>query len=131
MSMRRPVSLAALAVMAGALHATAQAHPTPRPQRQLSRGAVDLARPTPPPPVRHDIFGTIASVRGSALLLRTRTGKLLAVDAAPAIAAGTYSAPLFVGKIVLVGGTLDAARTLHAQTIVRIERLDARTGPDR
>ncbi len=129
--MRLPVSLVALAVMAAASHAAVQAHPTPRAQRQISRGAVDHARSTPPPAVRHDIFGTITSVRGSTLVVRMRTGKLLAVDAAPAIAAGTYSAPLFVGKIVLVGGSFDAARTLHAQTIVRIERLDARTGPDR
>ncbi len=129
--MRRPVSLAILVVIVGASNAPIPAHAAPRPQRQLSRGAIDLARPTPPPSVRHDIFGTIASVRGSTLLVRMRTGKLLAVDAAPAIAAGTYSAPLFVGKIVLVRGSFDAARTLHAQTVVRIERLDARTAPDR
>jgi len=102
----------------------------PLPQRQLSRGAVSPARSTDVPRPLHFVFGTLVAIRGSELTMRTRRGILLKVDAAAAIAAGTYSAPLFVGKVVVLGGSYEGPRTFHAQTITRIPRLDATTGPD-
>ncbi len=103
----------------------------PLPQRQISRGAVSVAHPTAAPRPVHFVYGTLVAVRGSALTMRARDGTLLSVDAASAIAAGTYSAPLFAGKTVVLGGWYAAPRTFHAQTVTRIPRLDASTGPDR
>ena len=126
----RRFSLACAALALGALPAV-PIRAAPLPQRQLSRGAVSPARPAAEPRPPHFVFGTLVAIRGSALTMRTRRGILLNVDAAAAIAAGTYSAPLFVGKIVVLGGSFEGPRTFHAQTITRIPRLDASTGPDR
>ena len=64
-------------------------------------------------------------------MLRTRRGVLLEVDASPAIEAGTYSAPLFVGKIVAIGGSYASPHAFRAQSVTRLTRLDDTTGPDR
>jgi hypothetical protein len=109
----------------------AQAQLRPAPQKQLSRGAVDHVRATPAPRATHVVYGTLNFVRGSALVLQTRRGALIHVDAAAAIASGMYSAPLFVGKVVAVGGYYDASRVLHASNVQRLSKLDATTNPDR
>jgi hypothetical protein len=125
------LSLAACAALTLAALPAVSGRPAPLPQRQLSRGAVSTARLAAGPRALHFVFGTLVAIRGSALTLRTRGGSILQVDAAAAIAAGTYSAPLFVGKVVVLGGSYEGPRTFRAQTVTRIPRLDASTGPDR
>ena len=73
----------------------------------------------------HVLFGTIVSVHGTTVLLRTRTGGFRTIEAAPAFAAGTVSLPLFVGKIVAIDGVIAADGTLTAARITRMTRLSA------
>jgi len=121
MNARSCAALAAtvLACAPVALPAATTLHAVPRP--------APLAAKAP----EHAVFGTIASLKGARFVLRLRTGRTLPVDASAAIASGRFSAPLFVGKIVVVTGTLDAAGTLHALTVTRFTRLDERTPRDR
>lgn|SRR6266700_3995818 len=65
-----------------------------------------------------EIFGTIDSLKGSHLVLRTRTGVRLHVDALLA-QARSRSAVLLVGRYIDVMGTMDTAGVLHALTINR------------
>jgi len=102
----------------------------PLPQLTVSRGGVSRERPLPVGRQRHNVFGVIATLALPKLLLRTRAGRLLKVDASVAIARGTYSAPLFVGKAVLVAGDYDASGVLHAATVTRMTRIDATTPRD-
>jgi len=67
---------------------------------------------------RHEIFGKIDSITGSRLVIRTRAGRRLDVDALPALTA-YRSVELFVGRVIDAVGTLDAAGVLHAKTIAR------------
>jgi hypothetical protein len=94
-----------------------------------------LVAVTPEPAVpngpKHQIFGTISKVTKTEFVLRTRTGRLIDIDAAPAVAAGLYSAPLFVGKVVVVSGPIDAHGVLYAKTVIRMTRIDDSTMHDR
>ena len=123
------------AALAAPLSAAAQTRPLP--QHQISRGAPSTTRVVPQARTNalahstHTLYGTIASVKGPRLVVRTRGGRLQQVDASDALAAGTYSAPLFIGKVVAVGGFYDASKMLHAQTVTRMTRLDPTTGADR
>ena len=131
------IALAALVVATTVAPLGVAAQSRPLPQHQISRGAPSTTRVAPH--VRTDatgrtthlVYGTISSVKGPALLVRTRGGRLQPVDASAALAAGTYSAPLFVGKVVAVGGYYDTSKTLHAQTVTRMTRLDSSTSADR
>jgi hypothetical protein len=78
----------------------------------------------------HTAVGTIAKISGPNLTVVLRNRRLLRVDAASALAHGSYSAPLFVGKIVVVEGRFARDGTLFATTITRLPRLDE-TIPDR
>ena len=79
------------------------------------------APPTGQPP--HAIAGTIVAVKGTQLTLHPRTGPDVTVDASAAIANGTYSAPLFKGKIVVVQGTRAANGTFRAVSVTRVDAL--------
>jgi hypothetical protein len=68
---------------------------------------------------RHEVYGTIDSITGSRLVIRTRTGARVYVDALPALTAHR-TAVLFVGRVVGAEGTRDAAGVLHATTIERV-----------
>jgi hypothetical protein len=102
----------------------------PLPQAQISRGAASRVRPLPVGAQRHNVFGTIVRLTLPKFTLRTRTGHLVVVDATTAIANGTYSAPLFPGKFVVIGGAYDTSHVLHAITITRMPTLDRTTPPD-
>jgi hypothetical protein len=102
----------------------------PLPQTQISRGATSRVRPAPAGAQRHNVFGTIVRLALPKFTLRTRTGRIVLVDATDAIAKGTYSAPLFPGKFVVIGGAYDALHVLHAATITRMTSLDRTTPPD-
>ena len=111
----------------------------PLPQHVLSRGVSDRARgvqslrKTLATPPKNDrlLYGRIETVNGNILLVRTRGGRVLRVDGSDAIKSGMYSAPLFIGKLISISGFYDDARTLHAQSITREARIDARTAADR
>jgi hypothetical protein len=125
----RPAAFAAILALGALLSASiVQAHPLP--QAVLSRGAVNVARPVPVGRSLHNVFGTIVKIVSPKFLLRTRYGRLLTVDATTALQRGTYSAPLFVGKVVVVGGMFDAASVFHATTVTRQTRLDRMTPAD-
>ena len=112
----------------------AQAQQRPATQRVLSRGASDAVRVQPYDAWRPDdrlLYGRIDRMAGSVLFVRSRTGRLIRTDATEAIRTDSYSAPLFVGKIVVIDGYYDAAKTLHARSVMRMGSLDAGTASDR
>jgi hypothetical protein len=130
----RALVLATLA--AGALAPSGVlAQSRPQPQHVLSRGfsQAQAPRTLAVPVAKNDrrLYGRIDAIKTSTLLVRARTGRDVRVDASEALRSGMYSAPLFVGKLVMITGYYDAARTLHAQVITRESRIDVRTGPDR
>ncbi len=88
-----------------------------------------IVTPVPIGPVRTAV-GTIARIAGPILTVTLRTRRQLRVDASLALARGSYSAPLFVGKYVILQGRFARDGTLLATTITRLPRLDA-TIPDR
>jgi hypothetical protein len=106
-------------------------------QQQIRPISVAVARPAGAPIVRpvpagpiHSAIGTIARIGGPILIVTLRTRRPLRVDATTALARGSYSAPLFVGKYVIVQGRYGVDGTLFATSITRLPRLDA-TIPDR
>jgi hypothetical protein len=68
------------------------------------------------PAGEHEIFATIKTVAGANITLVTRTGKMLHVDAAAAIAA-KQSVVLLVDEAVRVLGSYDSAGALRATSI--------------
>ena len=107
----------------------------PAPQHVLSRGfsQAHVLRSTAAPVAKNDrrLYGRIDAIKASILLVKARTGRDVRVDASDALRSGLYSAPLFVGKLVMISGYYDSLRTLHAQIITRETRIDGGTGPDR
>ncbi len=115
----------------------------PAPQHVLSRGLTDhtdhadhanRARAQTMAATRKNervLYGSIDAIHGNILLVRARNGRSQSVDASDAIRSGMFSAPLFVGKLILVNGYSDATHTLHAQSITRETRPDAAVTPDR
>jgi hypothetical protein len=126
----RAAAFGTLLAFGAAQPSGADAQLRPQPQTVLSRGAVSTARPKPIGRSVHNVFGSIVSIAGPKFFLRTRFGRVIVVDATTAMQQGSYSAPLFVGKVVLVGGAYDAARVLHATTVTRMTRIDATTPRD-
>ncbi len=119
-------------VLAAPFPAVAQSRPAP--QRVLSRGAADRGEARPAANARgreHVLYGRIDALRASLLSLRTRGGDVVRVDAEEALRSGNYSAPLFVGKVVVVRGVYDATRTLRADSVIRMGQLDPTTPADR
>jgi hypothetical protein len=132
---RSALAAAALALALAALLPTpANAQTRPARQRVLSRGAADPVRLHPFDAKRTAdrlLYGRIDAMHGVMLAVRARSGRTLRVDATEALRTDTFSQPLFVGKIVVIGGYYDTARTLHAKSIMAMQSLDAGTAPDR
>jgi hypothetical protein len=102
---------------------------------QSVRYAPSIRRAAPPTPLpasafAHDAFGEIARLEPGGFVLRLRSGRALVVDASDAIASGRYSSPLFVGKLVVVTGGIDATGRFHAETVTRMARIDNSTRAD-
>jgi hypothetical protein len=90
-----------------------------------------VATPLPVGPL-HSAAGTIESIAtGSVLLVMLRDRRPLRVDASWAVAHGFYSAPLFVGKVVIIQGRFGADGTFYATTLTRLTKLDASLPQDR
>ena len=88
------------------------------------------ATPLPASAFAHSAFGEIVRMGPTVFVLRLRSGRPLTVDATEAIQAGRTSEPLFVGKLVVVTGSLDSRGTFEAQTVTRLSNLDSPTRPD-
>lgn len=67
-----------------------------------------------------EIYGKIQSLKGTMVMLQTRTGSLVQVDTKPAMEA-QRSAPLVVGRAIGVKGTVDKAGILHAEILQRVK----------
>ncbi len=80
--------------------------------------------------VPNELTGKLVAVSGSLLTLRTRSGKIVRVDAAGALAR-ERSGVLVVGEPFDVRGKYDAAGVLHAAFIVRAKPLPSSWPPDR
>jgi hypothetical protein len=88
------------------------------------------ARPLAAAGKSHVVFGWIVRLMPHGFTLRLRSGRLIFVNSDIAVSTDHYSAPLFVNKIVVAQGQLDASGILHAQTIEKLPGLDPSTGAD-
>jgi suppressor of ftsI len=79
----------------------------------------------------HVVYGTVLQLQGNVLTVELRNGRQQRVDATPAIAARTYSAPLYVGKTVTLTGDYSGDGTFVATTITKLGRADDSAPPDR
>jgi hypothetical protein len=103
---------------------------------QSVRYAPAIRHAAPPTPLpasafAHDAFGQITRLQPSGFIMRLRSGRALVVDASDAIASGRFSAPMYVGKLVVVTGAIDASGTFRAETVTRMARIDSSTRADR
>lgn len=78
----------------------------------------------------NEVTGTLLTVNGARLTLRTRDGRLVTVDAAAALK-NERTGDLVVGKPFNVRGTYDAAGVMHAAAIVRAKPSTSSWPPDR
>jgi len=72
----------------------------------------------------HAVYGEIVAMNGTLLTVRLRSGRALRVDASEAARRGTYSAPMFLGKLVAAEGSLGAGGVLYAIRVTRLSRID-------
>jgi PQQ enzyme repeat len=82
------------------------------------------------PAGEHEISGIVQDIDSSTLTLVVRTGDLLKVDAAAAIANFQAAVPS-VGHGILVRGTIDEDGVLHADTLLHAKDSSAMWQPDR
>jgi len=80
---------------------------------------------------QHRYFGLLQSTNGTAIMLRLRDGRLLAVDASEAFALNRVSEPLFAGKSTVVEGIFAANGVFHASAVKRAAPRPASWGLDR
>jgi hypothetical protein len=78
----------------------------------------------------HEVTGTLLEINGSALSIKTRSGKTVMIDATKA-AQAQQSAVLVIGKAFGVQGTYDANGKLLATTIIRAKPSAGSWPPDR
>jgi len=124
---RRVREIAALAALcavfvpaAGGAQVVRPAGPVVRPA--TAPGAV--TRPAGSQATANAVAGTITEVSGNILTIKLRDGRTQRVDATTAVTHGSYSAPLFVGKIVLIEGTRAANGTFDAVRVTRLPSLN-------
>ena len=73
----------------------------------------------------HTFYGTITAINGTNVTIRTRRNRVVNIDASTVLADGTYSAPLFVGKLVTIDGNQSASGVFTAAHIFRMTNLSA------
>jgi hypothetical protein len=78
----------------------------------------------------NEVTGTLVKARGPEIILRTRVGKLVRVNAAAALK-NERSEDLIVGRPFDVRGTYDAAGVMHAAIIIRAKPSPSTWPPDR
>lgn len=79
---------------------------------------------------KHEVYGTIRSIKGMRLTVQTRSGSMVEVDAAPAREAHR-SVALALDQAIDAVGTSDKAGVLHAETIQHAKPSSAMWPPDR
>jgi hypothetical protein len=82
------------------------------------------------PGAPHELTGTLITISGSLLALRTRTGKIVGVDDSDAVRR-ERSAVLVVGEHFTAWGKYDASGVLHAIVIGRAKPSETAWPPDR
>ena len=65
----------------------------------------------------HEVYGTIDSVNGPLIVIRTRDGRNLTVDAAVAMRKSDYAAPK-VGRALMARGTYESSGVFRAENIL-------------
>jgi hypothetical protein len=73
----------------------------------------------------HTFYGKIVSLGANRVVILTRHNRLINVDTTIVLAAGTFSAPLFVGKLVAVDGDQPATGAFTAAHIWRLTNLNS------
>jgi hypothetical protein len=68
----------------------------------------------------HAVYGKLLRVENASLVLQTRNGSLVTVDAAPARRAETSALPV-IGRAYLARGEYDAAGVMHATSVQRVK----------
>ncbi len=84
----------------------------------------------PLPSEGHEMFGTIKTIDGGLLIILTRTGAPIEVDATEAVQA-YQSVVLSVGERVRILGAYDTANVFHATAITRAKESSTLWPPDR
>jgi hypothetical protein len=129
-TMRRAGLALLLAALPGTLAAqTVRALPGERAREPVTGRGFESGPYANPSPT-HRLFGEIVALQGTRAEVRSRTGRIIEVDCGPAIRTGHFSAPLFVGKLVLVEGLYSPDRIMHAARITRLPRLEPTLAPD-
>jgi hypothetical protein len=105
----------------GLLGANAKAATPPTPPHKAPRAANSAP---------HEVTGTLLTISGKLLTLRTRTGMVARVDDSDALRR-ERSAVLVTGEPFSAIGTVDANGVLHATAIVREKRSQETWPPDR
>jgi hypothetical protein len=82
------------------------------------------------PAGQHEFSGTVQSIEGSTIMIVTRAGAVMKIDAAAAIA-NFHAAPPSVGHGILVRGTIDEFGVLHADSVLHAKDNPAMWQPDR
>ena len=91
-----------------------RATPSAVSRKSAVKSTVDLA----PQFSNGALYGTITEIKGSQLVVTTKTGRSVQVDASAAVAS-KMSVPLFVGEHVAVTGTAGGAGEVKAEAIAR------------
>lgn len=73
----------------------------------------------------HTFYGTITAINGTSIRIITRRQRVVDVDATNVLAEGSYSAPLFIGKLVTVDGDQSASGIFTAAHIFRMTNLNS------
>jgi hypothetical protein len=83
-----------------------------------------------PPVPGHEIYGTVTGIRGSSIILRTRTGRMVIVDGEPALQEDN-STEFFVGCAIGIDGSWGHGGVMRASTIFRAKDSPALWPDDR
>lgn len=82
---------------------------------------------SPAATVEHNVYGTVQSLAGNTLVIRTRSGQLRTVDGRQA----RSFVRLQHNRPVIVTGTLDAGGVIHARSVWRVNTAPAFWPADR
>jgi hypothetical protein len=125
MTSHRPIAVAALAAIGAALVPGGSGAQVLRPAAPVVRPSTlpGVVRPGGAAATANAVFGTITQVTGSILTVKLRDGRTIKVDASVAVAHGDYSAPFFVGKIIMAEGTRMSNGTFDAVRVTRLTSL--------
>ena len=92
------------------------------------------SKPLIPPPIRlrrvPELYGTVTKIRGSSITLRTRAGRVVIVDGAPAMREHNHG-QFFVGSAIGIDGSWGPGGVMRASAIFRAKNSPALWPDDR